>query len=345
MIWLILLVEAAVLVGTVYLVRTEPRRALNAPLIGVVTLAMLGSVGVGAASVGVGAASAPVAAGVGLVMISSPLWLSGLVLALLASGFKMLARGGRSISDLLGGLSGLALIGVLLLGFWLIALDQRWTVALGIWLVLVTSWLGFLFFSMVSYQWFYSVIAARRPPDYIVALGAGLADGKVGRVLASRVRRAAQIGSAWHARGHSPVLIMTGGQGDDEPCAEAAAMAEYAIAELRVPGELVRLEDASTNTEENLRYTARLVADDPQLGPDATGLAVTSNFHVLRTADLARRLRLPTQVAGAPVSWYYWPAGVVREFVAELVNHKWAVLASTLLLTSPLPLVLLLNPA
>jgi uncharacterized SAM-binding protein YcdF (DUF218 family) len=332
-VWLLVIVELAVLVWAVYIVRAEPRRALNAPLIGLGALAALGSVGVGSSP-------APVATGMAIAMISAPLWVSGLVLALLASGFKMLARGGRSIGDLLGGLTGLALIGVVLVGFWLITLNGRWSLALGVWLLLAASWLGFLFMSMVIYQWFYSVISARRPPDFIVALGAGLADGKVGRVLASRVRKAAQIGSSWQSRGHSPVLVMSGGQGSDEPRPEAAAMAEYAIDDLRVPGELVLLEDASTNTEENLRYTAKLVEADPRLGPEATGLAVTSNFHVLRTADLARRLGLPIQVAGAPVSWYYWPAGMVREFVAELVNHKWPVLISTVLLTIALPIVL-----
>lgn len=332
---LLILLELAVLVWAVRAVVKEPRRASNAPLIGVGALALLGSLGMAFTQ------ADPVSTGVLMIMFTTPFWLSGLIIVLLTSGLKMLGRGGRSVNSLLAGLTGLALIGVLLGSFWLIALAEAWSVALGVWLLLATGWLGFLFVSMTIYQWLYSVVSARRPPDFIVALGAGLADGKVGRLLANRVRRAAQIANSWQGRGTEPLLFMSGGQGDDEPRPEAVAMAEFATTELQVPEAQLRLEDKSTNTEENLRFTAQLVAADPRLGPDAMGLAVTSNFHVLRTADLARRLGLPIQVVGAPVVWYYWPAGMVREFVAQLVNHKWAVLISTVVLPVPLPALLL----
>lgn len=332
----LILVELGILLWALRAVRKEPRRASNAPLIGILVLALVGSLGMSYTH------ADPMSTGLMIVTISSPIWLSALIIALLTSGFKMLGRGARSVGGLVGGLTAVALIGVLLVGFWLIALGEVWSVALGLWLLMATSWFGFLFVSMVIYQWLYSAISARRPPDYVVVLGAGLHQGKVGRILANRVRRAVAIANDWRVRGHQPLLIMSGGQGDDEPRPEAAAMAEFATTELQVPANIVRQEDASTSTEENLRFSAQLVAADPELGPESLGLAVTSNFHVLRTADLARRLGLPIQVAGAPVVWYYWPAGLVREFVAQLVNHKWAVLISTIALTVPLPALLLM---
>ena len=53
-------------------------------------------------------------------------------------------------------------------------------IALGVWLAMAGGWLGFLFVSMVLYQALYSVISARRRPGYLVVLGAGLVDGRVG---------------------------------------------------------------------------------------------------------------------------------------------------------------------
>lgn len=330
----LIVIELAIVVWAIVAIRREPRRASNAPLIGLSTLALIGSMG----SYSLGAD--PITTGVMFVMATSPVWLGALILTLLASGLKMFGRGARSLNSLLGGLAGLFLIAVLIGSFWLIATGTGWSVSLAVWVLLVSSWLGFLFISMVIYQWLYSIVSARRAPDYIVVLGAGLADGKVGRLLAARVRRAVQIAARWQSRGRTPVLVMSGGQGDDEPRPESAAMAEYATTDLAVASELVLQEDASTNTEENLRFTADLVKTHSKLGKGSIGLAVTSNFHVLRTADLARRLGLPIQVAGAPVVWYYWPSGMLREFVAQLVNHKWAVAISTLVLTTPLPILL-----
>lgn len=310
----------------------EPRRAANAPLVFGAALATI------AVARLVGAGDGLIEAWLLLIAAASPLLLLALVVVLLVNATRMIRRESRSLPNLLSGLAGLGLIGVTLLAFWLVTLFQPGTVALALWLFLTTGWLGFLFVSMLLYQVIYSLISTRRRPDYIVVLGAGLVNGKVGRLLAARVAVAARISKFWAGKHHSPMLVMSGGQGDDEPRPESEAMAEYASTELAVPAELILLESASTSTEENLQRTAELVAADPRLGPDAVGLAVTSNFHVLRAADLARRIGLRLQVTGAPVAPYYWPSAVLREFVAQLVNHKWAVLISTALVTIPLPL-------
>jgi uncharacterized SAM-binding protein YcdF (DUF218 family) len=68
---------------------------------------------------------------------------------------------------------------------------------------------------------------------------------------------------------------------------------------------------------------------------------VTSNFHVLRTAILARRLNLDAEVTGARTAFYYLPSAVFREFVAVLVAYRWTNVLACLALVA-LPLVLAL---
>ncbi|MCX2162228.1 YdcF family protein [Corynebacterium auriscanis] len=61
------------------------------------------------------------------------------------------------------------------------------------------------------------------------------------------------------------VLIVSGGQGADEPCSEASAMARYLLeeAQLGVPGAgwVVLQEQLATSTEENLVNSTRMLLD------------------------------------------------------------------------------------
>lgn len=50
-------------------------------------------------------------------------------------------------------------------------------------------------------------------------------------------------------------------------------------------------------------------------------LVATNNYHVLRSALLARKLRLDAGVVGARTVWYFVPSAFLREFVAILKNH------------------------
>lgn len=319
----------------VWSVRRDPRRASNSVLCGVavITLVLLSFLGPGSA----------LALIVMLLVGLSPLLALALVAALLVNGVLMVRREGRTLGNLLSGLTGLGLAGAMGVSVWSVFIDQGLSLALSMWIILAVAWLGFLFTCMVVYQAVYAAWAGQRSrPDFIVTLGSGLVRGKVGRLLGNRVRRGVQIAEQWRVRGHEPVLIMSGGQGHDEPRSEAEAMGEFAHQELAVPSQQLVLENRSTTTEENLRFTEELVRADPRLGADARGLAVTSNFHVLRAAELARRQGFAVQVTGAPVAWYYWPSAMLREFVAQLLYHRVAVTVLTVLVTVPLPLALFL---
>lgn len=81
-------------------------------------------------------------------------------------------------------------------------------------------------------------------PTKILILGAGLIKGGVGPVL----RRRLLGGLALYQRFPKAELIMSGGQGDDEPEPEAVAMHRFAR-QKGVPESAIRLETNSTNTD------------------------------------------------------------------------------------------------
>ena len=118
--------------------------------------------------------------------------------------------------------------------------------------------------------------------DCIVVLGAKVhADGRLSKTLLWRCDRAWAL---WRD-GLSRELIVCGGRGGDEPCTEAAAMAEY-LRERGVPGARLHLEDRSVNTVENLRNAQRIMAAQGW----KSAILVTSDYHLQRALWLARDL-------------------------------------------------------
>ena len=180
------------------------------------------------------------------------------------------------------------------------------------------------------YAFYYGRLGLSREAGAVVVLGAGLAGEKVTPLLASRLDRGIEVFHRLRENGSDPLFVVSGGKGSDEVISEAEAMSRYAL-EAGVPDDRIVLEDTSTTTEENLRNTVEILH---ARGIDSSSLAVaTSNFHVLRTASLTRRIGVPAQVVGAHTAAYYLPAAFLREFVATLVHYRrwnvlvWAVIA------------------
>ncbi|WP_279101526.1 YdcF family protein [Gordonia bronchialis] len=181
-----------------------------------------------------------------------------------------------------------------------------------------------------AYALIYARVARPVTADAVVVLGAGLAGDRVTPLLAARIDRGIEALESIRAAGGDPVLVLSGGKGDDEVVSEAEAMARYA-AEQGVPERLLIREDTSRTTEENLRNTVRVLERDG-IAFDRL-VVVTSNFHVLRSASLTRRLGIRAVAVGAPTATYYIWAAFLREFVACVVHYRkanlvvWAVLA------------------
>src|SRR5690606_12560518 len=155
--------------------------------------------------------------------------------------------------------------------------------------ILAAGYLGFQFVAFLGYAALYPRLVRDHRADWVMVLGSGLRAGReVPPLLASRIR----AGMAEFTRRGARLLIMSGGKGEDEQVPEAEAMAGWAIDHGADPA-AVRREIESRNTEQNLRYSGALVRAEPE--PVGPGLIVTSNYHVLRAAILARKVGLDAQ--------------------------------------------------
>lgn len=146
-----------------------------------------------------------------------------------------------------------------------------------------------------------------------VVLGAGLVGHRPSRALAARLRRAADL---WRRGGGRGRICVTGGQGPDEECSEASAMAHYLVTQLGVPPAAIVLEDQATTTRENLGYSRQLLGAVPA----AQVVLVTNSFHTVRTARLAAQLWPGVRVVGAPTTWWYLPYATARELAGLLAQ-------------------------
>ncbi|MDR2486433.1 MAG: YdcF family protein [Clostridiales Family XIII bacterium] len=160
----------------------------------------------------------------------------------------------------------------------------------------------------------------KKNQDYIIVHGAGLKDGALPPLLVGRVDRAIAFYESQKKVGTPPKLIMSGGQGKDEPRTEAEAMAEYAMCK-GVPEADILLEAESTNTMQNMKFSKRIMDIDSE-GQPYLAIYATSNYHLLRTGIYARKAGLRISGIGAKTAPYYLPVALLREYIAYIAMHR-----------------------
>ena len=131
------------------------------------------------------------------------------------------------------------------------------------------------------------------PCEAIIILGTRVYGKEPGPMLQLRLEKALAL----YRQGYAPYLLASGGQGADEDISEAAAMRNYLVAR-GVPASAILLEDASTNTYENLRNSAALLHSKGL----SQVIVVTNRSHVFRSLYLARLQGLSASGAAAPMS-------------------------------------------
>lgn len=255
----------------------------------------------------------------GLLLVLSPLLVLLLAGLLMVNGVQMVRREGLRVANLLSMALGIALLAPYLLLAVAWFTGNLWLVVALASLTMVISYVGFVLVAFLLYSLAYGRLPYRPGMDAIVVHGSGLVGARVPPLLARRLDRAIEVFRAETAAGRAPVLITSGGKGSDEEISEAAAMAGYLV-ERGIPAGAVVLEDRSTTTRENLLFTRDLLG---ARGSTTRMVLVTSNFHILRTAILARELGLDAEVTGARTAFYYWPSAMLREFAAILVANRW----------------------
>jgi uncharacterized SAM-binding protein YcdF (DUF218 family) len=258
--------------------------------------------------------------------------------ALIANGIVMWRREGHGLANLLSLLAGVALLvvfGATAATAWLG--DRHWFAGVAMASLVITGYVAFLFAALLAYSVLYGSFRRERDAGAIIVLGAGLIDGRVPPLLASRLDRAIECRE--QSATTDPVMVVSGGQGPDEPVTEAEAMRRY-LRDAGVPAEKILVEDKATTTEENLRFSAALLAGHGHTGKT---VAVTSNYHMFRTAVFARRLRLRLDVVGARTATYFVLSAFLREFAALLVQYWRTNLVAVVVLAVIPPTLLWLN--
>jgi len=141
--------------------------------------------------------------------------------------------------------------------------------------------------------------------DYIIVLGAQMKPGGPSAVLKFRLDAAYDYLTA----NEDTLCVVSGGQGANEPCTEAQGMREYLV-ERGIAPERILMEDKSTDTSENIAYSAAVSG-----GTDKEVGIVTNNFHVFRGVMLARHAGFADACGiSARSNIYFQPNNLVREF-------------------------------
>lgn len=156
--------------------------------------------------------------------------------------------------------------------------------------------------------------------DYIIVLGAGLEGERPSRTLAMRLDQAME----YLMQNEETMVVVSGGQGPDEPVPEAVSMKRY-LTEHGVAESRIIEESHSRNTTENLRNSFSYIVvnwstrEEWEEGENPTVGVVSNNFHIFRARNIARKQGF-SNISGipAPSEPVLLPSQMCREFFALL---------------------------
>lgn len=137
--------------------------------------------------------------------------------------------------------------------------------------------------AMIALMGVVSMGMHQTPPedlDYLIVLGARVEENGPSRALRRRITAALQ----YLEDNPDTVIIASGGQGADEPISEAQCIRDELVKN-GISETQILMEDRSTSTLENLRFSEKLIEDS-----DASVGIVTNNYHVYRATWLAKQL-------------------------------------------------------
>ncbi|ERL64335.1 ElyC/SanA/YdcF family protein [Schleiferilactobacillus shenzhenensis] len=251
---------------------------------------------------------------IALIWATSAIWL-------LLNARIVWKRESHTVANMLTLLTGIAIIIL-----WVLTVNYghlpQWLQVLVTTANVVVQYGTLILFNFVSSLLIYQFYPIPYKQQYIIVLGAGLLNGDtVSPLLAARIERGMKFYYRQIRKGRpAPMIIFSGGQGADEKLSEAAAMRAYAVAH-GIPEEATLLEDMSTTTQENLRFSKAII-EHREMGGRYRAIFVSNNYHIFRAGLYARAEGLRANGRGAHTSFYYLPNAVLREFIAVTLMHK-----------------------
>lgn len=155
------------------------------------------------------------------------------------------------------------------------------------------------------------VVLPKGKLDYVVILGAQIR----GKTICGSLRRRLDKGVHYLQNNPNTLCIVSGGKGKGEEISEAEAMADY-LKSNDVDAERIILEDKSTTTWENFKFSAPLILD---IEKDKVGI-ISNNFHIYRAMKMARVQGYKKVYAlPATTDMVMFPNYMVREFFALFI--------------------------
>ncbi len=163
-----------------------------------------------------------------------------------------------------------------------------------------------IIFCVVEACVFVGAVSSEKPGlDYVIVLGAKVHERGISNSLRQRLNKAIQ----YSRKSPGTVLILSGGQGADEPMTEAQAMYQYLLENGVSPTRLI-MEPVSSSTVENIAYSQLIILQREQSKRDLAGKGdgnvapgpylqveekpvqigiLTSNYHVFRAGMIAKK--------------------------------------------------------
>lgn len=156
----------------------------------------------------------------------------------------------------------------------------------------------------------FMIKASDDPPNdenhTVVVLGCKVKNGRPSLMLKRRLDCAYR----YLSEHDSMKVVVSGGQGNDEAISEAQCMRDYLV-EMGISTERIFMEDKSTSTEENLKFSQEIISREGL--PEKITL-VTDAFHQCRAEMLAKNIGIDPYNISGYTSWYIVPTYWVREW-------------------------------
>jgi uncharacterized SAM-binding protein YcdF (DUF218 family) len=156
--------------------------------------------------------------------------------------------------------------------------------------------------------------------DFVIILGCMIKkDGTLTPLLKSRVDRAIEFANLQKENTNKDIIFVpSGGKGRDEAISEGEAIKNYLVEKGISPKNII-VEDKSTNTNENIKYSYELITKKKK-NPNI--IFSTTNYHVFRAGIIATEENVKTEGIGSKTKTYFWLNAFIREFIATVVLEK-----------------------
>ncbi|MDM5154243.1 YdcF family protein [Bacillus sp. DX1.1] len=168
--------------------------------------------------------------------------------------------------------------------------------------MIVVSYMGALQYTIYKH----GHMEAPNDAEYMILLGARVKGNEPSLSLQYRIDKAAE----YLKKHQQTTVIVSGGKGKGENISEASAM-KRELMEQEIEEERIIMEDRSTSTDENIKFSKSLIPSNKQ-----KGIIVTNDFHMYRAKKIAEKQGLQLDGLSAKTPKMIAIKSNVREYLA-----------------------------